>query len=266
MTELPRELYNDPYAQRILLNFLEENEKNFDVYEFAFYWLKTGHVFLLFQGRMKRAHDTFDRFLDFTSEGENHARSIFEMYDMGKQMGVVEEIFENALSVFAESHEAEKKKDKESSGEDGEDVEADEADKKAEKRDRNTERNMRIKPLLLIVEDERMTQSFVKALTEPYCDVIVADTVLKGRTLYQEHWPNIVFMDINLPDGDGQELTAELHGLDSESYIVIVSANISKEKIQKCEDSGAKGFIAKPVTKDKARLLSMIHQYNLERR
>ena len=82
-TKLDRQLYYDPYAQRITLNFIEKNHKDFDVYEFVFYWLKTGHVFLLFQGRMKKAHETFERFLDFVSENENTARAPFDFHDMG---------------------------------------------------------------------------------------------------------------------------------------------------------------------------------------
>ena len=54
VTKLDKELYFDPYAQRIALNFIEENHKDFDVYEFAFYWLKTGHVFLPVSGTDKK--------------------------------------------------------------------------------------------------------------------------------------------------------------------------------------------------------------------
>lgn len=273
VTKLPRDLYNDPYAQRILLNFIEENYKEFEVYEFAFYWMKTGHIFLLFQGRMKKAHEAFDRFLDFASEGEDHAKPHFELYHMGKEMGWVDDAFEESLNIIeltkkpvkidtliAEANEEQKKvikpKKKKKKLEEEEEEEL---------RSRNAERSMRVRPILLVVEDERMTQSFIEALTEPYCDVIIADTIAQGYDYYQRYWPNIVFMDIELPDGDGQDLTEQICEEDPESYVVMVSANISTESIARCKSIGAKGFVAKPVTRDRERLLSMINLYNRSR-
>ncbi len=260
IAKLPRRLYSDPYAQRIALNYVEEHYRDFDVYEFAFYWLRSGHIFLLFQGRMKQAHDTFASFLDFVSEGEDHAKPPFHLYNLGREAGWVEDAFEEALAAIETMSKGAERAIKDRR------IEAPEqAGPPPEQRDRDAERALRLRPLLLLVEDERMTQSFIRALTDPYCDIIAADTVAEGRALYEACWPNMVFMDINLPDGDGQDLTQQLQALDPQAYIVIVSANLSRERVEGCRNAGAKGFVAKPVTSDKERLIAPIHNYNRER-
>lgn len=266
VTRVSRDLYWDPYANRILLNFIEEHYKDFEVYEFAFYFLKTGHIFLLFQGRMKKAYESFEYFLDFVSEGEGQIKPSFELYDMGKQIGWVEDVFEEAMEDIRAEQKLKKQKLKSRKTENEKSKTAkDKNDKNAEKRDRSTLRAMRLKPILLLVEDERMTQAFIEAMIEPYCDVIIADTIERGRRMYDQHWPNMVMMDINLPDGSGQDLTQEICEKDPGAYVVMVSAHSTSENIEHCMNLGAKGFVAKPVTSDKERLLSMINHYNRDR-
>jgi len=261
-TKLDKELYHDPYAQKIALNFIEKNYKNFDVCEFAFYWLKTGHVFLLFQGRMKKAHETFKNFLDFVSE--NALKQDFQTFDMGKQFDWVQDIFDEALKEI----EARQKPEKEGDPEPEEKTDKETEEKKRQKEEANRleklkkKRDLRVKPLLLVVEDERMTQAFIGSMLENYCEVVLAETIAEGRKLYKEIWPSLVFMDIMLPDGDGQDLTEELMTLDPDAYVIMVSAHISDEKILRCKRAGAKGFVAKPVTKDKERLMQQIFDYN----
>ena len=261
-TKLDKELYNDPYARRIILNFIEENYKDFDVYEFSFYWLKTGHVFLLFQGRMKKAHSTFEKFLVFISENENSAKVMFETYDMGRQSEWVEDTLKDAVAeIQAQKPTVRKKKVKQKPNKKEEEEQKQEEElERIEKL--KEERNLRIKPLLLVVEDERMTQAFISALLENYCEVVLVETIAEGRALYRELWPSLVFMDIMLPDGDGQDLTEELIALDMDAYVVMVSGCISDEKIMRCKVVGAKGFVAKPVTQNKERLMQQIFNYN----
>lgn len=256
VTKLHKDLYLDPYAQRIALNFIEENYKDFEVYEFSFYWLKTGHVFLLFQGRMKKAHDTFKKFLDFVSENENAANAAFEIYDMGKQFDRVEGFLKEALEEI--NAPPEPVKIERGSEEEKETTVREETCFKSLIK----ERSLRIKPLLLLVEDERMTQAFISALLENYCDIVPAKTLEEARNLYKTLWPDMVFMDIELPDGDGQDLTEEFMLMDPQAYIIMVSGCISNEKIERCKKAGVKGFIAKPVTSDKDRLMQQVFHYN----
>ncbi|MDH5722487.1 MAG: response regulator [Alphaproteobacteria bacterium] len=123
-------------------------------------------------------------------------------------------------------------------------------------------RRLRHKPYLLSVEDDMITQEIISAMMAPYCHILKAKTVKEALSAYEENLPNIVFMDIELPDGNGEDLTRALCKQDSEAFIVMVSGHISQERIDRCVEIGAHGFIAKPVNSQFERMLYFIHLYN----
>lgn len=261
-TELDPELYRDPYAHRIVLNFIADHYQDYDVDEFAFYWLKTGHVFLLFQGRVTNAKSRFEKFIAFVSEGESEATPVFYLCDMGREAVWVQDAFEAARSkIDAESdasyhnkqqHEQKQKYTKQGA-------------KKFDKGHKNDDRAIRSKPIALVVEDERMSQAFIESMLAPHCEVLVAGTIQEGRKLYEETWPDMTFLDIQLPDGDGQDFAGELARIDPKAYIVMVSGNISADSIAKCRAIGANDFVAKPVIRSRERLLAIVHNYIRQR-
>lgn len=57
---------------------------------------------------------------------------------------------------------------------------------------------------------------------------------------------NIIFLDIELPDGDGKELLAQIYELNPETNVVMVSAHSTVENVKDAIDRGAKGFVVKP--------------------
>ncbi len=62
---------------------------------------------------------------------------------------------------------------------------------------------------------------------------------------------NIIFLDIELPDGDGKELIAQINELSPETNVVMVSAHSAVENVKEAIDKGAKGFVVKPFTPKK---------------
>ncbi len=63
--------------------------------------------------------------------------------------------------------------------------------------------------------------------------------------------PDILFLDINLPDVTGHELLEKILILDPDAYVIMLSGNCDRDNITQAISKGAKGFIAKPFTKDK---------------
>jgi two-component system, chemotaxis family, chemotaxis protein CheY len=112
-------------------------------------------------------------------------------------------------------------------------------------------RKSRIKPLLLLVEDDPFTLQLVKLAFKENYEVIAAETARQALVYYQRHLPDMVFLDIQLPDGDGINLLQQMCAADDESYIVMLSSHSQKEKIMDCMNFGAKGFIAKPFTRQR---------------
>lgn len=120
-------------------------------------------------------------------------------------------------------------------------------------------RASRTKPLLLLVEDDPFTLQLVKLALKNDFDIIAAETARQAISYYQRHLPNIVFQDIQLPDGNGIDLLKHMSKCDSESYVVMLSSHTQKEKILDCMNLGAKGFIGKPFTRQ--RLLDAAHKF-----
>lgn len=59
--------------------------------------------------------------------------------------------------------------------------------------------------------------------------------------------PDLVFMDITMPEMEGVEAVREILGHDASAKIVMVSSNGYQEMIKNALESGAKHFLTKPV-------------------
>lgn len=112
-------------------------------------------------------------------------------------------------------------------------------------------RKARTKPLILLVEDDAFTLQLVKLAFKENFDVITAETVRQALVYYGRHLPDMVFLDIQLPDGNGISLLQQMTAADDSSHIVMLSSHSQKEKIIECMGLGARGFIAKPFTRQR---------------
>ncbi len=110
-------------------------------------------------------------------------------------------------------------------------------------------RKSRSRRLVLLVEDDPFTQQLVKLAIKDQFEVIAAETARQALAYYQRHLPDMVFLDIQLPDGNGINLLEQITGADSDAYIFMLSSHSQKEKILECQNLGAKGFIGKPFTR-----------------
>lgn len=77
-----------------------------------------------------------------------------------------------------------------------------------------------------------------------------AGSAANGREAIEQYVklkPDLVFMDITMPEMEGVEAVQEIIGHDAAAKIVMVSSNGYQEMIKKALDSGAKHFLTKPV-------------------
>lgn len=74
----------------------------------------------------------------------------------------------------------------------------------------------------------------------------------KASTIsYVEHAPDIVFLDIHLPDMDGRELLKQIREFDGDAYVVMLSGDSLPRNVIETKKAGAAGFITKPFNKEK---------------
>ena len=70
----------------------------------------------------------------------------------------------------------------------------------------------------IIVEDEKNSQELLKDLIEQYCEgvevVAIAGSVASALRAIEDHKPDLVFQDIELPDGDGFQVLEQASPLD----------------------------------------------------
>src|SRR5690606_22132763 len=59
---------------------------------------------------------------------------------------------------------------------------------------------------VLLIEDDRSTRRMIAASLKDHCDLTEAPNASQGITAYNALEPDLVFLDIELPDGDGQSI------------------------------------------------------------
>ena len=104
---------------------------------------------------------------------------------------------------------------------------------------------------LLVIEDDILTQRLIKnTIGERYL-LSAAKDGYEALTQYADTAPDVVFLDIGLPDASGQDILRKIIKMDPDAYIVMLSGNGDRENILEAMTSGAQGFIGKPFTQNK---------------
>lgn len=99
---------------------------------------------------------------------------------------------------------------------------------------------------VLIVEDEANISSFIEMLltTNDY-QALVAHTCTMGLTMFASHNPDLVILDLGLPDRDGLELVRTVRQKYMPPIIVLSARTDERDKIEAL-DLGANDYITKP--------------------
>jgi two-component system cell cycle response regulator DivK len=107
---------------------------------------------------------------------------------------------------------------------------------------------------ILYIEDNFENRILIKRVLEAEgYTLIEAENGTVGLQLAISGKPDLILMDINLPDIDGYECTARLRKTDGISQIPIVAltANVMAGDHEKAMAAGCDGYIPKPVDIDK---------------
>lgn len=99
---------------------------------------------------------------------------------------------------------------------------------------------------ILLVEDELNIQNFVAAMLETSgYKVIRAESCMTAQTLYSSYLPDLVILDLGLPDEDGMVLLRYVRK-DSFTPILVLSARSMERDKVAALDSGANDYVTKP--------------------
>jgi two-component system chemotaxis response regulator CheY len=104
---------------------------------------------------------------------------------------------------------------------------------------------------IMIVDDSKM---MVKVLTEYVnqynpgleIEVIVAYDGQESVELYKEQKPDLVFLDINMPNRDGLSALKEITTFDPAAKVIMVTSDTQDQSIKEAVVDGATDYITKP--------------------
>lgn len=99
---------------------------------------------------------------------------------------------------------------------------------------------------VMVVEDDRAIRSLLQSsLSVEGFDVQTAVSLSEARALLQHKPPDLIVLDLGLPDGDGAQLVRELRKQHSTPVIVVSARHQEQQKIELL-DAGADDYLSKP--------------------
>ncbi len=100
---------------------------------------------------------------------------------------------------------------------------------------------------VLVVDDEPAIRRFLRAsLSAQGYQVIEAQTAQGARELFRRNTPDVVVLDLGLPDGDGLDIIKELRDAGSAAPIIVLSSRTDEAGKVRALDLGADDYVTKP--------------------
>ena len=106
---------------------------------------------------------------------------------------------------------------------------------------------------VLIVDDAAFMRMMIKDILEKngFQVVCEANNGIKAVELYKKERPDVVTMDITMPDMDGIEAVKAIRAFDPAAKVIMCSAMGQQTMVMDAIRSGAKDFIVKPFQPDR---------------
>jgi len=106
---------------------------------------------------------------------------------------------------------------------------------------------------ILVVDDAAFMRMMVRDMLKKIGHQVVGEAAngLQGVQMYKELKPDLVTMDVTMPEMDGVEAVKEIMAFDKDAKIVMISAMGQQAIVMDCIKAGAKDFIVKPFNIDR---------------
>ena len=105
---------------------------------------------------------------------------------------------------------------------------------------------MTLRDKILVVEDEKSISGFIRSIlvNEGY-EVIIAATGQEAKSIVSSHCPDLILLDLGLPDIDGTEIINAVREWTQTPIIVFSARSYDRDKVDAL-DRGADDYITKP--------------------
>ena len=123
----------------------------------------------------------------------------------------------------------------------------------------STKTDVQNAPLILVAEDEDSNYELVKIVLAKRYRLLRAVNGIEAVTLCEEEHPDLILMDIRMPDMNGLDATRIIKEVNHETPIVALSAYAFDENIREAKAAGCDDFMAKPFRVED--LIDMVQKY-----
>ena len=111
---------------------------------------------------------------------------------------------------------------------------------------------------ILLVEDQKLIRVGLKSLFEGQDEIIVSSEAQSGKEAiekYRTTHPNVVVMDIGLPDISGIEATKKILEFDNKAKVIILTSHLSEQEIIDALHAGACAYVMKDINTDSLKMI-----------
>lgn len=126
----------------------------------------------------------------------------------------------------------------------------------------STHGNLQDAPLILVAEDEDNNYELVKVVLSKRYRLLRAHNGIEAVTFCEDEHPDLILMDIRMPEMDGLDATRIIKEVNLDVPIIALSAYAFEENIREAQAAGCNGFLSKPFRVED--LLDKIHNYLTE--
>ena len=116
---------------------------------------------------------------------------------------------------------------------------------------------------ILVAEDNASNYKLIESILKKDYHLLHAWNGREAVELFQKHAPQLILMDINMPEMDGYEATREIRKLSSRIPIIAVTAFAYASDEQKAKENGFDDYMAKPINAGQLRnkVMSMLQRH-----
>ena len=111
---------------------------------------------------------------------------------------------------------------------------------------------------ILLVEDQKLIRVGLKSLFEGQDEIVVSSEAQSGKEAVEKFrtaHPDVVIMDIGLPDISGIEATKRILEIDSKAKVIILTSHLSEQEIIDALHAGACAYVLKDISTDALKMI-----------
>lgn len=99
---------------------------------------------------------------------------------------------------------------------------------------------------ILIVDDSKTYQKIIEKILSPNFEIVgMGSSGIEGIELYQKLRPDLVLLDITMPNCSGKECLEKIMQVNPEAKVIMVSSIGDEKTVLECLQMGAKAFVNK---------------------